>query len=79
MTHEDKVAEAEKQAAEEAEKIYNQQQKDGAPAEPEPSIGGVEESQQPSLSPEEEKKQLKAELAQASRENEAQQKANIES
>jgi hypothetical protein len=41
----------------------------------------VEEStaQQPALSPEEEKKQLKAELAKASRENEAQQKANLES
>ena len=82
ISHEDKVAEAEREAAAEAEKIYNQQQKEGSPApESEAGIAGVEESaaQQPALSPEEEKKQLKAELAKASRENEAQQKANFES
>lgn len=83
MSQEEKIAEAERQAAEQAEQIYNQQQKEGgAPiSEPEAGIGGVEEAPsqpQPQLSPEEEKKQLRAELAKASAENEAQQKANLE-
>jgi hypothetical protein len=46
IPQEEKVAEAEREAAAQAEQIYNQQQKDGtSPAsEPEAGIGGVEET-----------------------------------